>query len=365
MNKINDINEMFGLTLEQTILMFSVQKMITVHDIELSKDKKLGTEKEIGRKNEWLNAWQEGIMLYLKDCNKQEDIKLVEKERLGNEFLKALSKNENKTWYYIILLESLIFVPYTALGKDEDKIYSKCNFNEKKSNEFINNFFEKQGEVSPEFIKRLEDTYEKSLNKISGKKAKLAVKVASVIAVSAIAAAIGGTMAGPIAVKLVGAQFAGLHGAALTSASLALLGGGAIINLGAGMLGGTIVIAGGGALLGLAGGAAAVMGATLLLSAPDYTLTQAAKLETVIREIILNEQQDILSAQEVMKKYKEQIVYLNNCIEELKLKNDRNKEEIKKMTKCMDYLEKSYRNIAKFESAYEIGYSVQEKEHEK
>ena len=125
---------------------------------------------------------------------------------------------------------------------------------------------------------------------------------------------------------------------------------------GFGMAGGTITIAGGGALLGLAGGSAAVsVGSALLLSTPDYTLTQAAKLETILKEVILNAQQDVVCAQKIIAKYQEQIDELNKKLTAMELEVEKNKQDINNIKQSIQYLKKSCKNMIVFTSAYEEG----------
>ena len=77
-------------------------------------------------------------------------------------------------------------------------------------------------------LDRFKKTYQKTINKLSGKIRKVALGAVSVVAVSAAAAVPAGVFAGPVAAALFESNFAGLTGAALTSACLAMAGGGAI-----------------------------------------------------------------------------------------------------------------------------------------
>ena len=163
---------------------------------------------------------------------------------------------------------------------------------------------------------------------------KIALGVVSTVAVAAIVAATAGVLAGPIAVALFGSQFVGLSGAALTAACLAMAGGGAIAIGGTGMIGGIAAIVGGGALLGMAGGGAAISAVTLFVaSTPQLALTQAAKLEVVLKEIVLNAQKDIKSAQQVLENYRNQIMNLNSELAKIRLDSEKNKKTISNIKK--------------------------------
>lgn len=357
-NEDSMILDMFGLTYEQSLLMFSVQKMITEYDCMLSTEKKLTSEKKTSVKIDWLKNWEKSIGDYLKTNDRE--CHLLSERELQDAFVAEVKKSPNRTWYYMVVLECLEFVPYTALGSGNDKEYSKCSHDEKKCYEMIKSFFAKQGIIPGHVIGRLHQTYEKSLNKISGKTSKIMVRILTVVAIAAATTAVAAVAAGPIAVALLGSNFAGLSGAALTSACLALAGGGAIAAGGAGMAGGIMVIAGGGALLGLAGGGTVVsLASVMLLSSPEYTLTQAAKLETILKEVVLNAQQDVVCAQRVIQHYKEQIILLNQKLTELELEDKKNKQEIKNIQLCIKYMKKSCQDVSAFTSAYAIGLEEQ------
>lgn len=349
----NSIIEMFGLTFEQALLMFSAERMLANYDSLQTKNKK---ETEI--KLMWISEWEKAIVGYLRGINAAYMGGLYPDSGLAERFVAEIKKSDNRTWYYIVILELLEFVAYTSLGgeKENDKKYAKCKYDEKKTAAFLKGFILKQGYLSEEKIDRLDKTYNKSISKISGKSGKLAKNIFAIIACGATAAALAAVGAGPIAVALVGSSFPGLHGAALVSACLALLGGGSIAAGGFGMAGGVAVIAGGGALLGLAGGGTAVgVGKKIFAAAPEFVLTQAAKLETILKEVILNAQQDVVSAQKIIERYQKQILELAGQLEKMELENEKNKKELNNIKMCIKYMERSSKDMKVYTSAYEIG----------
>lgn len=349
--------EMFGLTFEQSNLLFSTERMITKFDIGLTKN-----QEKAKQKSTWLEKWESGIDTYLDSADADSDGDFIEEDDLRDRFKAEIQKSNNRTWYYILVLECLEFSPYTALGGDDDKEFKKCKYDSKKGYLRLKEFFLQQGVLSDEKIERLHKTYKKSIDQITGKGGKIALGIVSVVAVAAIAAAGAAIFAGPIAVALFGGQFAGLSGAALTAACLAMAGGGAIAIGGGGMAGGIMVIAGGGALLGLAGGGtAAGIASAMVQSAPEYTLTQAAKLETILKEVILNAQQDVVSAQKIISRLQKQIEELNKKLTELETENEKNKKEINNIKTSIKYLKKSCKDMNVFTSAYETGLSVESK----
>lgn len=350
-NSDNTILEMFGLSFEQSLLLFSAQKLIAEYDQGITKNEKKAVIKDL-----WIKEWEKGIITYLENIDKERDCNLLEREELQDRFAEELGRSNNKTWYYIATLELIGFIPYTALGGKNDKAYKRCKCDEKKSLDFIKELLLEHSCISEERIDRLDKTYSKSIRQISGKSGKLATKVLIVVAVGAIAAALAAVNAGPIAVALFKGAFDGLYGAALTNACLALAGSGAFALGSGGMAGGILTIAGGGALLGLAGGSAAVgVGSALMLEAPDYTLTQAAKLETILKEVILNAQQDVVSAQKIIATYQEQIAEMNKRLTVMELEAEKDKKELRNIKTSIKYLKKSCKDMSAFASAYEEG----------
>lgn len=347
-NKDFDLISKFGLNINQTKILFSIQKFIIERDIAISKlDKRYD-------KRVWLEEWSQSIFDYLcgidplqtRNFYNQYEIK----QAINNEIMKS---PHNKTWYYIVILESTLFTPYTPLGKnkDDDKKYNKLKFN--KQTEYIKQLVRYHSIINDYYVDSFEKVYNKTLSQLKGVKSKIMINLFGVIAMGGFAAAMACVFAGPIAVLIFGAKFAGLSGAALVSACLAAAGGGALAAGGAGMAGGIVAIAGGGALLGLAGGGAVAGGINMLVvSTPDFALTQAAKLEVVLKEIILNTQKDILAAQSVLSNYKEQINKLNLHIKNLELKINKDKKMIKDLKRSLEYMEKAYKDLNAFVSCF-------------
>lgn len=336
--------EMFGLSEKQLQILYSFEYLITKNDI--ISDKSVTIMKDF-----WLKEW-ESLLEKTMEC----PIPYKDKSQLINALKKEAGNGVNNTWLFLVLLEATLFIPYLILGetKDDIKKYKKLKFHNQ--TDFIKGIVEESGLTSPEYINRFEKTYKKTFEQLTGKWTKIALKVVGVVAISAIIAASAGAAAGPIAVALFGSQFAGLSGAALTSACLAMAGGGAIAAGGAGMAGGVMAIVGGGALLGAAGGGAAIASIDVIAKgSPSFTVTQAAKLEVVLKEITINAQHDIQMAQNVMESLRNQILELKK--EMLKLENESKKDKavISKMEKSLAYLEKAYKDMTVFKSSYEEG----------
>lgn len=112
------------------------------------------------------------------------------------EFKQELSESAVKTWYHLIILETVTFKAYTPLGdKEEDKSYRKLHYHSQI--EYIKNFIMLVGYGKPEIAEHYLKMYEKATDKAVGKTQKMIINVGSVLLVSALAAATAGMLAGP------------------------------------------------------------------------------------------------------------------------------------------------------------------------
>ena len=344
---IDDTAKLFGLTKEQLDVLFSLEYALTLHDIESDL-------KHSDLKKQWLTEWFDILQ-------KTQEICLVPEDSIKSTILEVKDNSLSHTWLYMVILETTLFHPYYPLGGEQDKLYRKLKFT--KQNEYIKGLCRETGIVPEEYVERFQKTYSNAYKKISGNTAKVVAAIMSVVAAAAIAAATAGIAAGPIAIALFGANFAGLHGAALVAACLAMAGGGAIAVGGAGMAGGVAAIVGGGAILGAAaGGAAVAAGHMIAKNMPSFTLSQAAKMEVVMKEILLNAQQDTQAAQLVLEKLKERIHDLQRELDDLKLEQSNNRDQISNLKKSLAYLKKAYLEMNKFKSCYDTGTAAAQNE---
>ena len=337
-----DNENMFGLTQTQLNIMCSIERGITELDIEQD-------EKHMPNKCRWLDRWCEIL-------SKTQSVEFLAKDELKEVIASELDKNINHTWFYLVMLEATLFRPYIPLSgeKEEARLFKNLKFTPQE--EFLKQICRDSGALDEVYIERFRKTYKQAYRKASGKNGKIALMATIVLAVSATVAAVAGALAGPIAVAVFGPNFVGLHGIALTSACLAMAGGGAIAIGGAGMAGGVVAIVGGGALLGAAAGGAAVSLARVVTkSNPAFALSQAAKIEVVLREVLLNIQQDTQKAQMVMDQLKGQIHSLQTELEDLKLDQTDEKKQIANLKKSIDYLKRAYGDMSVFKSSYETG----------
>ena len=363
MNKSIGVIGELALTLKQVRLMYNLEFYKTSFDIERESN----IEKR-ALKKEWQQKWVKGIEDIYSEKVKEEYLRRMFmgkdelKKSIEEEF--RINKN-NKMWYYLIILEAELFIPYFPLDTDkvENKKLGKLKF---ANNEYIDGSVRKAGFISADFVKRIEKTYTKSLGRIKGTKSKVLIAILAVLAIAGVAFGMAAIFAPQIALLLVGAGFPALKGMALINASLAFIGGGALAIGGLGVAGGTMIIAGGGALLGLGISGSVAGGITMmLLKNPEFALTQIAKLEVTMKEIILNGQHDIRFAQEVLKEYKKQIRDCEDLIEKLENSDKRSKKEIKDIKKTIKYMKKAYDDMNKFKSCFDLDSKDKDKDKDK
>ena len=365
----------FGLSLEQTTILYNLEYYKTLNDIKATKIPITGDSvKEL--KVAWLKDWSKFISDGFESFTQVKGAEMHWYNSM-EELLQCIAKhNPDKPWYRLILLEAMLFEPYYPLGIKKDKKgmdvpskkYKQLNnplngFKKGEGDRFLNEQFTGKYCESG-YVKRLRKSYDRRMNELNEvlKTVITSLSITAVIAIVTVATA--GAFAGPIAVTLVGSNFAGLSGAALTSACLAYLGGGAIAVGGAGMLGGTITIVGGGAALGISVGAGvggAVASAGLL--GKKNTIMQSAKLLTSVREIFLNDEHDVEFSNSVYEQYLKNIAEIEKGLVELRLKQDvatgKEKraiaENIKKAEKSVEAMKVARKSMLKYNSSFAEG----------
>lgn len=329
----SNMMEEFGLNLDETRLMFSLQYFLTLKDICNTRDRK-------NIKKQWLQSFQNATELFLSNQAQQQqqsnfDCHLItDTETLLNRVRQMNETPGSQLTKLLILLEVTLFVPYYPLQSSQDSQYKHLKLaNSDLRNKYCQSLAKAMG-LSPDCIQRFQDNYKKAMEGISGQWTNLLggglvggllLVVATAFFTPAIAALLAPILA------------PGLSGAAAVSAVLAALGGGAIAAGGFGMAGGFAVLVAGGAILG--GGAGAGMG-SLLARSPDAALTQAAKLEVVMKELVYV-QKDIRKAQEIIKEQRQAIRSLEDKLDEFLVDKKNNKEEIENLKKAIKYLQEA------------------------
>lgn len=366
--------EKFGLTLEQTEILYNVELFKAINDASKTVIP-VGGDHIVRLKNDWITEWKEYMEKGFPGFTGEPDAVL---HWYGKTELlqRIVANNPDQIWFRLVLLEAMIFEPYFTLSLVEDKkgneVPSKkywelqnpvSGYNKSVGDRFLEDFFDTEY-YQTGYIRRLRRCYDKVLRELTEVQ-KNALKMLAIAAGVTVAAVLtAGMLAGPIAVALVGSNFAGLSGAALTSACLAYLGGGAVAAGGMGMLGGAVAIVGGGALLGagVGTGIGGAVGAASLMGKKG-TILQSAKLMVAVREIFLNDEHDIEYSNAVYEQYVRKIADIEKGLVELKLKEstaeqeEKNKlsQEIKSAEESVKAMKIAMKSMNRFISSFRTG----------
>lgn len=373
-------SEKLGLTLEQTEILYNLEYLVTLNDIQTTKVL-IGGENVRGLKRQWLNEWQQNMTNGFASFVQIPDAELhwySEQELLA----KIEANCPAGTWFRLTLLEAMLFEPYYPLTIETDKKgnatpskeYSSlhnpiCGFSKGNADHYLDEIFP-ETYYTKGYIKRLRKCHGKVIRELNEVLKTVLTSLSITAAVTIAAIATAGAFAPSIAVALVCSNFAGLSGAALTSACLAYLGGGAIAVGGMGMAGGTIAIVGGGAILGFGVGAGVggAVGAAGVLGKKN-TILQSAKLMVSIREIFLNDEHDLAYSNTVYEQYVQNIMEIEKGLVELRLQHDIAKGKNKKLLKAkikeaedsVEAMKIARKSMLKFQSSFETGLELSQK----
>lgn len=370
-----DMNiDKLSLTVAQTEILYNIEFHKTLNDIQNTK-LPINNEGIKLLKQDWLDEWKEYISKGFSGFMQIEGAELH--WYTEQELIQIIEENEpQNTWFRLVLLEAMLFEPYYPLGVGQDKkgnnVPSKkyaqlqiplCGYSKGTGDGFLGSFFT-DSYYPKGYIKRLRKCFDKIVLEMKEILKGLLIGGAITAVIAIITTATAGAFAPAIAVALVGSNFAGLSGAALTSACLAYLGGGAIAIGGAGMAGGTITIVGGGAVLGIGAGlgVGGAVGAAGILGKQN-TILQSAKLLVSVREIFLNDEQDVEYSNSIYEQYVQNIMDIEKGIVELRLEadvaNGKEKKElqgkIKKAEESVEAMKIARKNLRKFMSSFEEG----------
>lgn len=337
----NDLLSNFGLTVEQTQILFSLQHQLVREDVNFTKVQNgllINMQKRASVKKEWLDAWKLAIEKYLTALAKDgKSWRILPSSELAEAIKKEDEKSNNTVWKYLILLECCIFNAYYPLGgtkeelKESVKRYSDLKFedtNKKSSLIEICDMLSIDSKYIDIFIKR----YKSALSNLTGRWKKILIGgIVGVILVLIAIISFQYELLGLFALE-------GLSGAALISSGLAALGGGAVAAGGFGVAGGIAVLVGGGGLLGLSVGGG--VGLSIASSSSDIVMSEAAKMEVVLKEIVMAIQKDTVTFQNIITQLLTEKESLKIELEQLKNQQEENAKKIKELEKSIKYLEK-------------------------
>lgn len=333
MNTQNEILQSFILTKEQTRLLFSLEYRLVrnnLNNIEKQEPRMAGAK--------WLTAWTDSTNGYLKTIYKDDKCAIVAADKLVLQQImvenEAIKNTHNRLPLYLILLECCLFNPYFDFKDPNitEKDIKACKYDKKIHISECKKIASSLG-ISEDFVDKFIEGYQSAINRITKKWQKLLIGGLIGAVLLAVTAGLAATFIAPFFAA------AGLTGAAAVSSGLAALGGGAIAAGGFGMAGGLAVLVGGGALLGGTAGSGIAM---TLVENPDLTLSQAARNEVFIEEVLFKYLKDIETIQQILYKQQETISALKTKIANLKLSNENNKEKIKKLEESLKILERAF-----------------------
>lgn len=348
---MKDFISEFGLTFEQSLLLFSLERQIVKMDIIHSQAE--GKQEEAARKQEWLNSWDSHINDFLNNLDgdsgerKSLDIAKIDSKALYEKIRNEETTNKIKAWRYLILLECTLFTPYFPfdISSDEEeglidkvkKIFDKLSLN-KDSQKTSLVQIALLLEIDIKYVDIFRKRYEEAIKSLSGfwKKVLISGGIGMIAALAIVAVFLT-----PIAVAFAAP---GLYGAAAFSAGMAALGGGAIAAGGFGMAGGFAVLVGGAIILG--GSTGAGIG-TLASSSPKLVLTELAKIEVVLREIIMGMQHDTKLLQDIILQLGNNMNEMQTELAKLKFEEKKNKEKIKNLEEAIEYMKKAMDEFTK------------------
>ncbi len=335
-NKMSqEVLSVFGLNYEEMRLLFSLQNYL------VESDWYYGKEKDKERKSRWQQEWKKSIekSLEVNAERGENNYELMNYLEFKREILRLSDSFSSPITKYLILLELVTFSPYCSLDENKSSV-KNLEYEDKGATENRIRSIATELAVNTSYVEVFKGAYSKAIKDASG---------------GIISYLFGGALLAGIVVlffinPIAGAAAApGLYGAAAVSSGLAVLGGGAIAAGGFGVAGGISVIVGGGALLGSVSGG--IVG-SLLVSSPDFALSQAAKLEVVFKEVVLLGQKDARLAQEMIKEQRQAIGSLEDKLLDMKRQAEKNSKEIDNLGKSIEYLKKALkRNEEAFENA--------------
>ncbi len=333
--------ECLSLNEEQTRFLYSLQLIKIEYDIKTAK-----SDKEKMSKVAWKNEWVNSILRGLGKENRAQNYFIKDAQSLFDQMREAYDKSMQKTWYYLVAFEAALFVPYFPLDADKksNKLWKGLSLNKDYMKE---EFHHHQMVVNKAMLDKMVKTYNKCVNKLTGKTIKM---VTTIVVTSAVTVATGGlasVFAPSIAVMLAGGSVAHLSGAALVNASLAFVGGGSLVAGGLGMAGGTAIITGGGAILGMVGTGATAVSAMVLLSTEGYTLRECAKLISFSDAVLIDEFEMKSTVEMIQQTVQKRIGEFGSQLAILKATPKSEKKAIRSIETSMSYLEKCNKELHK------------------
>lgn len=320
------LREIFELPEDWAKALYSIEYCLTKHSIsnETNADKKRIKQK-------WLQNWEEGICSQFNSRNEDKEFSLVCDDAALKEYLKNLnSDTTQRSHAYLIVIESLLFVPYYDLKTRAENGQSSSKVKYSLDVDYLSGLIEDLN-IDKKMLERFRKKFFKSWMVLSDQ----ASTIITIAVASGVALALTAGLLAPQIALLFAAS--GLTGAAAISSGLAALGGGAVATGGFGMLGGITVLVSAGGILGIAGGTA--IGA-LAANSPTLASLIAAKLEVYFRDVVLPILHDPDTARRILRGQESFIIALNKQLELSPNVTDADRKAIKLIEKIIKILQK-------------------------
>ena len=111
----------FGLTVEQTEVLFALQRRLIQADVKCESTKKpiFGNNKT-KEKQTWLNLWDKSIQLYLEKLGKERRNVAISTDDLRRIITEIDKQTQNKVWKHMVFLECVLFHLYYPLDTNKD-----------------------------------------------------------------------------------------------------------------------------------------------------------------------------------------------------------------------------------------------------
>lgn len=333
--------ECLSLNEEQTRFLYSIELIKIEYDIRTAKN-----DKEKMAKVTWKNEWCKAILSGLGKEERSQTYFIRDPQALYAQIREAYDRSVSKSWYYLVVFEATLFVPYFPLDEDKksNKTWKGLSLNKDYMKE---EFPAHQMVVDKAMLEKMIKAYNKNVSKLSGNTFKIVRTVIVTSVVTVATSGLASVFAPSIAVMLAGGSVAHLSGVALTNASLAFIGGGSLAAGGLGMAGGTAIITGGGAILGMVGSGTATVSAMVLLSTEGYTLRECAKLSAFSRTVLIDEFNMQSTVAKIQKSVEDRIREFGAQLAVLKATPKTDKKAIRSIEAGMDYLGKCNKELLK------------------
>ncbi len=333
MNYSSDLISIFGLNSEQLIIKASIERLLVDKDIQSGGKK--------SAKQMWLKDWETPYLKYISTITLNENVVLLDEDGIVEAIKNLQSSGLNMTWYYLLMFEMTHFWPYSPLGANSknDNVYMKLKFNDQTN--VIKDLVRRNNIMDVELVDQYRNAYSSSISRLNETTKK------NLIAIACILAAVSLTAIGFLSVLeimiLIGIGFVVKYFYSYYNRLLTIIGGSYVPFGSTGKPDAPLAIIGGGAMLGLLNEGTSIDETFAhIASSNQSALTQSAKLETVIKEIIINTQKDSYTSQAVLQKFRAQLDSLTNDIKNSTIDFDKYTASISVLQKSLKYMESVY-----------------------